>query len=292
MNYFYYAVLGVRLVVLMRFWWVFIFVIPYLISIWVCIFRDLELTLTSLSLMALAFLGLTLTRGFKALSYDLGRPFLGIFTFILCLATYFVLGRLFVWNLGWIDEAFIFKLILLFLLPSIYLWFIDKNFMKTIFSVYNFCRGWWVSLIMISVSCIPAFFYGLTYGGGLHYSQSELFLSLLVGFAYFMFKAALPEEFFFRVFLIEHLREISGDNGFSVIASSLVFGYVHVFGIIGWYEVSPFDALIRATLIQVVLGIVFGILWIRMKSLLSLLMLHASIDGITNVTFIARLLFG
>ena len=113
---------------------------------------------------------------------------------------------------------------------------------------------------------------------GNRYNKAWMFV---YDFTFFIFGVGLSEEFVFRGLIYEKIRRISGKNCIAVIVSSIMFGFIHLFG----------GNLIQVAITSVI-GIIFAVLRLKIKrcSTLSLIILHGVYDAM--ITVWASVLFG
>jgi membrane protease YdiL (CAAX protease family) len=99
----------------------------------------------------------------------------------------------------------------------------------------------------------------------------------IIGLVYNLFRAALPEEIFFRGFIQSRL--ISGFNSkwIGLVISSIFFGIGHTSGNLSWGYGSNFlDAFAESIFIQTAFGFLYGIIYLRTGSLIPGILLHAA----------------
>ena len=96
----------------------------------------------------------------------------------------------------------------------------------------------------------------------------------LLGLVYFLLCVGLPEEFVFRGFLYEKLKEISFSDWVPTVVSSLLFGLLHIRGLH-----------IMGTLMPGLLGVFFCVCKekVPQRSLLSLAIAHGLYDWLIRV---------
>ena len=113
---------------------------------------------------------------------------------------------------------------------------------------------------------------------GNRYNKAWMFV---YDFTFFIFGVGLSEEFVFRGLIYEKIRRISGKDSIAVIVSSIMFGFIHLFG----------GNLIQVAITSVI-GIIFAVLRLKIKrcSTLSLIVLHGVYDAM--ITVWASVFFG
>jgi membrane protease YdiL (CAAX protease family) len=112
-------------------------------------------------------------------------------------------------------------------------------------------------------------------------------LGLLGAFVWVAVEAGLNEEFLFRAVLQTRLAVLMKSEAWAIVATSIVFALSHAPGLYlrggpgvdGWstdpVQVAAFTV---ATLAPI--SILFGVLWARTRSLLLVVLLHASVDAL------------
>lgn len=119
--------------------------------------------------------------------------------------------------------------------------------------------------------------------------------------AWMALEAGLTEEYLFRVLLQSRLAAVLRSEIAAVLAMSVVFGLAHAPGyvlrgahLVEGMQSAPGPLMAAAYAIAVVspLGILFGVLWSRTRSLGFLLLLHGFADSIPNLAPFVRTWFG
>jgi membrane protease YdiL (CAAX protease family) len=123
------------------------------------------------------------------------------------------------------------------------------------------------------------------------YALEALQLGLPLAFAWLVFEVGLVEEFFFRALLQERLSAVLRSDIAGLFVMALIFGLVHAPGIVlrgaGIDEglgAHP-DVLTAAAYtvaVQSVAAFMFGILWLRTRNLLAVMLAHAALDLLSN----------
>ena len=267
----------------------------YILSISLLLFLNIESLQTvlpfSLPLLALNILVYFLTKGYTPGDYDLRNKVYAVPLFIISLILYYSIN---IPEFGgvWPLNSVISKLLFLFALPAAYFLIVEKGYISYLFRMKNPKKELKVALLTALLIIIPTIFYNQKsiLSGGV--TLSNLIVAFPVALIYYFFHAALPEEFCFRAFLQENMAQISKSRVFGLVSQALIFGLLHVSGIIGWYHIGVYEALARAILIQSALGLVFGYIWEKTRSLASPIILHALIDAVSNINLIARRIYG
>ena len=124
-------------------------------------------------------------------------------------------------------------------------------------------------------------------------SSTQLFLGLPLAFIWLAIEAGLVEEFFFRGLLQARLSAWFRSEITGVVLMSIAFGLAHAPGFIFRHagEVeglgpnpSALDAIAYSIATVSIIGILFGVIWARTKNLIALILIHAAIDLLPNVT--------
>lgn len=186
------------------------------------------------------------------------------------------------WSVGFIFK----KILLLVVLPFVFLR-LRKNSLPSMGLATN---GWkknlTTGLIIFLAMAIPSAFYSdtasLVLGGKL--SLSQIGVGSLASFTYSLFIAGFSEEFFFRAFIQTRFSAILKSKISGVLIASLLFGLLHISNIIHWYPgTTVAQAFCRAFFVQTFLGLVFGVLWARTRSLIPCVFVHTGVDGLNNL---------
>lgn len=123
------------------------------------------------------------------------------------------------------------------------------------------------------------------------FTLPQLIVGLPLCCAWLAIEAGLVEEFFFRALLQSRLSGWFRSEITGVVLMSLLFGLAHAPGFIfrhaGVVEglganPSTVDALAYSIVTLAVSGIFFGIIWVRTRNLLALIIIHAATDLFPN----------
>lgn len=262
----------------------------YLFSIGVLIRRQ-ELKALKHGLLTSAFVGglialsLFLTRGWDLEVVVLNLPWLSLIAFIalgflslwITLRGYF--PKLIVRNLE--IGAVIVKLLFLCFIPLILMLAKGDPLRGIGLEFSHWGRELGVGLVL----GVPLLLLGLLKGEGKALRGaplSKIIPALGIAFGFHIFQTAIPEEFFFRTFLQGHLASL-GSDAVAIVLSSLVFGLGHIVFYLGGpksyrlssHKISFLSALASATLNEVSVGLLLGVLWARTGSLIPIVLLHA-----------------
>ncbi|MBU1375524.1 MAG: CPBP family intramembrane metalloprotease [Alphaproteobacteria bacterium] len=125
---------------------------------------------------------------------------------------------------------------------------------------------------------------------GLHPSVLTLAWAAPISFIWIALEAGLAEEFLFRAVLQTRLAAVLRSELGAVVLGALIFALAHVPGLylrgapgVDGYSTDPLQvaAFTIATLSPI--AILFGVLWTRTRSLLLVVLLHATVDFLPNL---------
>lgn len=117
-----------------------------------------------------------------------------------------------------------------------------------------------------------------------------------LSFAWIALEAGLSEEFLFRAVLQTRLAAVLRSEAGAIVVGALVFALAHAPGLylrgapgVDGYSTDPLQvaAFTLATLSPI--AILFGVLWMRTRSLLLVVLLHASVDFLPNLSEFIRI---
>jgi len=126
-----------------------------------------------------------------------------------------------------------------------------------------------------------------------HLTSSQLLLGLPLAFLWLALEAGFVEEFFFRGLLQARLSAWFRSEVTGVVLMSLLFGLAHAPGFIfrssGEVEglgahPSALEAIAYSVATISVIGVLFGVIWARTRNLIALVLIHAAIDLLPNVS--------
>ncbi|HDN80889.1 MAG TPA: CPBP family intramembrane metalloprotease [Chloroflexi bacterium] len=251
----------------------------------------------SLALFALVALVLRLTKGYEVAAVPLKNPLPGLLFLFLCLALHYFTKS---WSLpqiggSWKGTSLLLKLAFLFLLPALFFRLKEESFLKSSLSPKNLREELKIALVIGAAIIIPTFFLNPATWKPLVSGERPLTQALAafpISLLYYFLLAAIPEEFFFRAFLQECGAQFLKSRISGLIIASLIFGFLHIPGIMRWYGASLFEASARAMMVQSLIGLVFGTIYERTRSVVPLLVLHSFIDATSNLVLITQRLFG
>ena len=151
-------------------------------------------------------------------------------------------------------------------------------------------KNLWIGFIIFLALAIPnAFFVGNTGGEILSgkYSASQVGIGLFSSFIYFFLMSGFSEEFLFRAFIQTRISYLLKSSVSGVLITSLIFGSVHIQGIMQWYPGTTIaEAFCRAFFLQTFIGIMFGVIWERTRNLIPCVFVHSGVDGLNNLFYI------
>jgi len=187
------------------------------------------------------------------------------------------------WNIGLIIK----KTIIFLGLPFLFLKFRKNSLASMGLTSKNWKKNLWIGFIIFLALAIPnAFFVGNTGGEILSgkYSASQVGIGLFSSFIYFFLMSGFSEEFLFRAFIQTRISYLLKSSVSGVLITSLIFGLVHIQGIMQWYPgITIGEAFCRAFFLQTFIGIMFGVLWERTRNLIPCVFIHSGVDGLNNL---------
>lgn len=123
------------------------------------------------------------------------------------------------------------------------------------------------------------------------YASRHLLPGAIACFLWMSVEAGLVEEFFFRWYLQSRLAAWAGSQLAGVLLGALIFGLAHAPGMIlrgagvqeGLGAAPPaISTIAYAITVQGVAGLAFGLLWVRTRSFVGLVLLHGFVDALSN----------
>lgn len=125
------------------------------------------------------------------------------------------------------------------------------------------------------------------------YAAEALQFGLPLAFAWLVFEVGLVEEFFFRAIVQERLSALFKSDIAGLFVMAAIFGLVHApgmvlrgAGVVEGLGANP-DMLTAAAYtiaVQAVAAFMFGILWLRTRNLLAVMLVHAAMDLLSNAS--------
>ena len=196
------------------------------------------------------------------------------------------------WHLGGVLK----KGLLYAILPCIFLRLRQNPLSSMGLSLSNWRQNLKVAGIVLACMAIPSVLFvsdtaRLILGGQIALAQAVP--ALLIYFIHNVAWAGLPEEIFYRVFVQTRLSQVLKSRLGGILITSLLFGLVHIPGILRWYpETTLCEAFCRAFFVQGFVGLVLGVLWERTHSLIPGTIVHSGINALNNLGSAVALIFG
>jgi membrane protease YdiL (CAAX protease family) len=272
--------------------------------------KGADWTLPAISLVvfgaALPALSMALTRRAAAASIAVRRPMLELWVLLGFLVVYAVAF------LGWGMSAtravvsagreqeslvLIVKLIVHVGMPAILLAALGAR-LAPLFNSGIGRPGFWPPLlvlgaIILALMCVvsPA----LSEIAALHASAATLAWAAPAAFVWFALEAGLCEEFLFRAVLQTRLAAVLKSEAGAVVTGALLFALAHVPGLylrghpgVDGYSTDPVQVIAFTVAVLSPVALLFGTLWARTRSLLLIVLLHAAVDVLPNLTEFIR----
>ena len=152
-------------------------------------------------------------------------------------------------------------------------------------SLRNLRKDIVLALIVFVGLMIPSAFYSGTAQGLMSgkFQWSWVPTLFAVGFLFQVLLTALPEEFLYRGFVQSRLSSGLRSEWGGLLIASMYFGLVHTYGNLRWgYGENLADALAESVFIQAFFGMLFGMLYMRTKSLVPGIIVHAALNALNN----------
>jgi membrane protease YdiL (CAAX protease family) len=154
--------------------------------------------------------------------------------------------------------------------------------------------GFWPPLlvlgtIILALMCVvsPA----LSEIAELHTSTATLAWAAPAAFVWLALEAGLCEEFLFRAVLQTRLAAVLKSEAGAVVTGALLFALAHVPGLylrghpgVDGYSTDPVQVVAFTVAVLSPVALLFGTLWARTRSLLLIVLLHAAVDVLPNLT--------
>jgi uncharacterized protein len=158
--------------------------------------------------------------------------------------------------------------------------------------------GFWPPLlvlgaIILALMCVisPA----LSEIAALHTSAATLAWAAPAAFVWLALEAGLCEEFLFRAVLQTRLAAVLKSEAGAVVTGALLFALAHVPGLylrghpgVDGYSTDPVQVIAFTVAVLSPVALLFGTLWARTRSLLLIVLLHAAVDVLPNLTEFIR----
>lgn len=159
--------------------------------------------------------------------------------------------------------------------------------------------GFWPPLlvlgaIILALLCVvsPA----LSEIAALHASAATLAWAAPAAFIWLAIEAGLCEEFLFRAVLQTRLAAALKTEAGAVVTSATLFALAHVPGLflrghpgVDGYSTDPLQVIAFTVAVLSPVALLFGTLWARTRSLLLIVLLHAAVDLLPNLSAFVRM---
>jgi membrane protease YdiL (CAAX protease family) len=195
------------------------------------------------------------------------------------------------WNLGQVLK----KGLLFLILPYVFLRLRKHPLSSLGLSLSSWKQNLKVAGIVLACMAIPSVFFisdtaDLILGGQIALTQAVP--ALVIYFVQNVVQSGLPEEFFYRVFVQTRLSHVLRSRLGGILVTSLLFGLTHIPQVMRWYpEMTLSEAFCSAFFIQGFVGLVYGVLWERTRSLIPGTIVHSGINALNNVGSAVALIF-
>lgn len=179
------------------------------------------------------------------------------------------------------------KNIIFLIIPLVILMYFNNDFSFLSFQSVNL----WLLLIMLICIGIASYLWNKVNKSALFiktFGKKIYTLSVLITFCVQIIHTAIPEEFFFRVFLISAMQPLLGET-LAIVISSLVFGISHV-----WFfdrNRKLKNRVAQSITVHVTLGIFLSLIWTRFAVFYVNVFLHALINSLGIAVTIGRQLY-
>jgi uncharacterized protein len=154
--------------------------------------------------------------------------------------------------------------------------------------------GFWPPLlvlgtIILALLCVvsPA----LSEIAALHASATTLAWAAPASFLWLAIEAGFCEEFLFRAVLQTRLAAVLKSEAGAVVSGALLFALAHVPGLylrghpgVDGYSTDPMQVVAYTIAVLSPVALLFGTLWARTRSLLLIVLLHAAVDVLPNLS--------
>jgi membrane protease YdiL (CAAX protease family) len=129
----------------------------------------------------------------------------------------------------------------------------------------------------------------------LHASTATLMWAGPAAFIWLALEAGLCEEFLFRAVLQTRLAAVLKTEAGAVVTGALLFALAHVPGLylrghsgVDGYSTDPIQVVAFTIAVLSPVAVLFGTLWARTRSLLLIVLLHATVDVLPNLADFVR----
>lgn len=154
-------------------------------------------------------------------------------------------------------------------------------------------KGFWPTLVVLAtilLALLAVVSPSLKEIGALHPAVQTLAWVAPTTFIWMVLEAGLTEEFLFRAVLQTRLAAVLRSETGAIVLGALVFGLAHVPGL--FLRGEPGTDGYSTDIVQVIayaigtlspIAILFGLIWARTRSLLLVVLLHATVDVLPNM---------
>ncbi len=257
--------------------------------------------------VALTGVAWLLTRGAEAPAIPVARPALESGVILVYLAFYAVIFLVFGMNWarhglppGRAQEVVVMalKLSVHVAAPCILLALLGAK-LSPLFQAGLSGRRFWRTLIVLGALLLglqSVISPSLAHIAAFHPTPALLAWAAPASFVWIALEAGLNEEFLFRAVLQTRLTAFARSPAAGVVATALIFGFAHTPGLYlrgapgvdGW---SPDPVQVAAYAIATLspVGLLFGVIYMRTKSLLLAVLLHGLVDALPNMADFIRI---
>jgi membrane protease YdiL (CAAX protease family) len=242
----------------------------------------------------LAWLILDLTKGMPVAGIQVREPWLELaFACLVYLVFEFAPSLDFgdKWSLGEVLR----KGVLFLVLPYVFLRLRKYPPSSMGLSLSNWKQNLKVAGIVLACMAIPSILFisdtgDLILGGQIALTQA--IPAVVIYFLHNVVRSGLPEEFFYRVFVQTRLSQVLKSRLGGILITSLLFGLTHVPHVLSWYpEMTLSEAFCSAFFIQGFVGLLYGVLWERTRSLIPGTIVHSGLNALNNAGPAVALIF-
>ncbi|HWA62815.1 MAG TPA: CPBP family intramembrane glutamic endopeptidase [Caulobacteraceae bacterium] len=167
-----------------------------------------------------------------------------------------------------------------------------------LFTVNARSRGFWLCLVILgaaSLGFMTVVSPSLKHIAALNLTPASLGLATAGAFAWLAVEAGLCEEFLFRAVLQTRLAAAIRSEAGAVFLAALVFALAHVPGLymragadVSGHSQSLVQVIAYAIAVLSPIGLSLGFVWVRTRSLLLVVLLHALVDLLPNIPDFAK----
>ncbi|HZZ35336.1 MAG TPA: CPBP family intramembrane glutamic endopeptidase [Caulobacteraceae bacterium] len=170
--------------------------------------------------------------------------------------------------------------------------------LRPLFTARADTRGFWLSLVILGAAVLAVLSVispSLKQIAGLEFSPAMTGIAIGGAFIWLAVEAGLCEEFLFRAVLQTRLAAVLKSELAAVFLGAVLFALAHVPGlwlrsgadVIG-HSPSVIEVIAYAVAVLSPAGVLMGVMWLRTRSLLLVVLLHALIDVLPNTAEFAR----